>query len=285
VEQSGPYPDKETLQQIAERHNLPWVDLSEIEIPQEVIDLISLNDAVEGVVFPLGIENDALKLAICIPSNTDTIQKIESIVGKKVMPFLASPESITLRIDEYYIRNNKESLPPIEIDPKARYTAPRPSEPVIATFHLDRWLRKSTPPQRLWGLVILMSIKDNATHVWFDRKRETGKELGYCCDGVNVDMVPPPAHLPLVTTMSELLTPRSFCNLYGILRKKNPPVYQSGYVRVTFCQKQVTVYIKITVNREQAHVFIEFQPEPTIRRMAYASLRLFMLSSKSKEML
>jgi type IV pilus assembly protein PilB len=84
--------------------NIPYVDLTNVTIPQSVIDLLPESVARENTVLLLAHEDRGIKLVIADPTDLDTIQKLQFILNKDVYPVLSSREQIVEAINRHYGR-------------------------------------------------------------------------------------------------------------------------------------------------------------------------------------
>jgi peptide/nickel transport system substrate-binding protein len=97
---------QEVMSAVAEQHGMQFVDLAELEIPKAVIELVPESVARENVVVPLSLEGNTLKIITADPTNYDTIQKLQFILNKDIVPvqhpdFLINGKSgVIKKIDE-----------------------------------------------------------------------------------------------------------------------------------------------------------------------------------------
>src|SRR5947209_1339214 len=112
----------EVMSAVAEFHNLQFVNLEEVEIPKAVIELVPESVARENVVLPLSLEGNVLKIITADPTNYDTIQKLQFILNKDVVPVLAIQEQITEAINRNYGQTETESVDSMLVE---RDKAPR----------------------------------------------------------------------------------------------------------------------------------------------------------------
>ena len=95
---------------IAEFHGLQFVDLTELDIPPAVIELVPESVARENVVLPLSLEGNVLKIIMADPTDYDTIQKLQFILNKDIQPVLAVQEQIIEAINRHYGQTETESV-------------------------------------------------------------------------------------------------------------------------------------------------------------------------------
>jgi type IV pilus assembly protein PilB len=100
----------ETVAALAEFYNLQFVDLTKVEIPKSVIELVPESVARENVVIPLSLEGNTLKLITADPTNDEAMQKLNFILNKDIQPVLAVKEQIQEAINANYGQTETESV-------------------------------------------------------------------------------------------------------------------------------------------------------------------------------
>jgi type IV pilus assembly protein PilB len=101
---------QEVMSAVAEFHGLQFIDLSEVTIPQAVIELVPESVARENYVLPMSQDNGALKIIMSDPSDFDTVQKLQFILNKDIQPVLAPREQIIEAINRHYGQSETESV-------------------------------------------------------------------------------------------------------------------------------------------------------------------------------
>jgi type IV pilus assembly protein PilB len=100
----------EIMSAVAEYHSLQFINLTEVTIPQSVIEMVPESVARENVVIPLNQENGALKIIMSDPTDFDTLQKLQFILNKDIQPVLAAREQIIEAINRHYGQTETESV-------------------------------------------------------------------------------------------------------------------------------------------------------------------------------
>src|SRR5437764_4811074 len=100
----------DSTQAVAEYSGLQFVDLSTMEIPKAVIELVPESVARENIVLPLALEGNVMKIAMADPSNYDTLQKLQFVLNKDIVPVMAVVEQITDAINRNYGQTETESV-------------------------------------------------------------------------------------------------------------------------------------------------------------------------------
>jgi len=101
---------KEIMSAIAEYHNMQFVDLSDIQIPASVVEMVPESVARENTVMPYTHENNALQIVVSNPEDIETLDKLRFILNKDVQPVLADREQINEAINRHYGQTESESV-------------------------------------------------------------------------------------------------------------------------------------------------------------------------------
>ena len=75
----------EVMQVIAEKHDLEFVDLSEVDIPSPVLDMVPESVARENTVIPMSQDNGSMKVIMSDPMDLETVDNC-SIGQSWVLP-------------------------------------------------------------------------------------------------------------------------------------------------------------------------------------------------------
>ncbi len=83
---------------LAEQFEMEYVDPSQMDIPREIVDLISHDIARKHHLIPIGRHNDKLRVAMCDPLDYDAVDNIRFATNTEVEQVLATREAIDLAI-------------------------------------------------------------------------------------------------------------------------------------------------------------------------------------------
>jgi type IV pilus assembly protein PilB len=93
---------EEVMSAIAEFHNMPFLNLTDMTIPASVVELVPESVARENVVLPHSQENGVLKIITSDPTDFATLQKLQFILNKDIQPVVAIREQIIEAINRHY---------------------------------------------------------------------------------------------------------------------------------------------------------------------------------------
>ena len=211
----------EVMQAVAEHHGVQFVDLAELEIPKAVIELVPESVARENVVLPLTLEGNQLKIITADPANYETIQKLQFILNKDVIPVLAIQEQIQEAINRNYGQTETESVDSMLVeftDTAIEFTQ---TESVASMAAADE---SDAPVVKLCNLIIQEAINLRASEIhvepFGDRVR-----VRYRIDGVLVERDSAPRRL-----LAPLLSRLKIMGSIDISEKRRP---QDGRIKMT----------------------------------------------------
>ena len=94
---------------MAEHYALDFINLSEIKIPESIVELVPETIARENVTIPLSEEGDALRVILADPMDVETVEKLRFILNRQIQIALAPRSSILEAINRYYGQFDGES--------------------------------------------------------------------------------------------------------------------------------------------------------------------------------
>ena len=211
----------EVMSAIAEHYGMQFVDMTELTIPKSVIELVPESVARENVVLPLSLEGNVLKIITADPTNYDTIQKLQFILNKDIVPVLAVQEQIQEAINRNYGQSETESVDSMLVeftDTAIEFTQTESSAMMANADDSD------APVVRLVNLIIQEAINLRASDIhvepFADRVR-----VRYRIDGVLVERDAAPRRL-----LAPLLSRLKIMGSIDISEKRRP---QDGRIKMT----------------------------------------------------
>ena len=180
------------------QQGMDTVDLSEFDIPTQVLEKIPAEMANTYHVLPLQYDEKTKTLTIAMRSadNYQALDTLRLMMGYRVEAVLAPPEQLDKRIGRHY-GEDEESLASLVADL---------SDDDGADFEVDGSKSIDLEAQiemandnrvvRLLNLVLLQGIKDKASDIHFEPFEDEFK-MRYRIDGVLYEMIPPPKHLAI----------------------------------------------------------------------------------------
>ncbi|MFL5329644.1 MAG: ATPase, T2SS/T4P/T4SS family [Gemmataceae bacterium] len=185
---------EQLLQAKAEQHGIKVVNLEETKPTPEAMKLVPENMASVYKILPLSFEDDTLTVVMSDPGNLAALDDLRNFLGvKHVLATLAPQFQIDEASKEAYAGKPQESILDIIQSLEDTKVGGRQRETSIDIGDLME-IADSAPVRKLINMILLMSIRDRASDVHFEPFEEEYK-IRARCDGVLMEMVPPPRHL------------------------------------------------------------------------------------------
>lgn len=187
----GLFTKEELLEQIAHSLGTEVYDLSDLEIPEEVIHLISPENAHMLGVLPIQFDGSTLYAAFRSPLNYQTVDELRFILGHDVIVVVAPEEQVEKGIEKYYPADSASAADLLaEIEMQDIGDAEDLSDDEIQTAAND------APIVRFVDAVLYQAIKDKASDIHFEPFEHEFK-IRYRVDGALYEMEPPPKNLAI----------------------------------------------------------------------------------------
>jgi type IV pilus assembly protein PilB len=195
--ESGLVTEDQLMQGLAEQHGLPPVDLTTLDVPPEVVKMVSSDMAQMYQIFPIAFEDDTLTVALADPRNITAFDDLRFILNCNITGALAAGSQIKARIEEHYSQD-KDSLKGVLEGMNAEMQE-LANEAVNAGAKDIENMSNAAPVVRFLNLVLLAAIKDHASDVHFE-PFENEFRIRYRIDGTLLEITPPPQQLALALT-------------------------------------------------------------------------------------
>lgn len=113
LEDLGLISDRDIVDILARQFNLPVIDtIQEASVSETILDLIDCDDALRMMVFPLGMSNDSVEVAISNPLEFNTLDRLAFKTGRHIRPVLATPTAIFKAIKRFYLKEPTADVSP-----------------------------------------------------------------------------------------------------------------------------------------------------------------------------
>jgi type IV pilus assembly protein PilB len=211
----------EVMSAVAEFNGLQFVDMTDLTIPKSVIELVPESVARENVVLPLELEGNTLKILTADPTNYDTVQKLQFILNKDIVPVLAVQEQIQEAINKNYGQTETESVDSLLVeftDTAIEFTQTESAGTMANADDSD------APVVRLVNLIISEAINLRASDIHIEPFADRVR-VRYRIDGVLVERDAAPRRLLL-----PLLSRLKIMGSIDISEKRRP---QDGRIKMT----------------------------------------------------
>ena len=185
---------------LAAQRGMEFVDLSEIDIPEDVIQYVPAQMAKTYRVVPLEYDSGANELTVVLdsPDNFRATDDLSTLMGFAVTAKVCDGDLLEEALKKYYPEEEGGSTGAINdlIGEMAADAELNEFQGRDASIDLDelKELAESNPVKKLLNLVLLQAIRDNASDVHFE-PFENEFKMRYRIDGVLYEMIPPPRHV------------------------------------------------------------------------------------------
>lgn len=185
--------EEQLLQAQAEVNGMRIVNLEEVKPTQEAIQAVQQQMAELYKMVPMTLEGDTLTVAMSEP-NLQAMDDLRNFLGIANPQIVLAPASqIEQAIQEAY-SDKGESITDL--------IAQLGSDDSIGSYGRETSIditslaemADAAPVRKLINMVLLMAIRDHASDIHFEPFEDEYK-MRYRCDGVLLEMVPPPRHL------------------------------------------------------------------------------------------
>ncbi len=191
---------------LAGQAGLEYLDLTGVEISDEVRDSIPAENARAYQVVPLEYnpKGRKLKIAMKSPDNFRAVDDLRLLMSFDVQAVVANADLIDEMLTKYYSKSESmmDVVSALAEDSKFSDIANRG-----ASIDLDAVMEAAEDNQviKLLNLVLLQAIKDRASDIHMEPFEHEFK-IRYRIDGVLYEMVPPPKHLgPAITSRIKVM--------------------------------------------------------------------------------
>ncbi len=246
---------EDVMKAMAQFHGMEYVDLSELKIPEDVIELVPESVARENAALPLSHEDDALRVAVSDPFDIETIEKLRFILNRKVETSLAPRESILEAINRYYGQVEGESADSMLqefTDTAIDFTETEDSD-IAATEIVDE---NSAPVVRLVQFMIQEAVQLRASDIHIE-PFETKIRIRYRIDGVLIERDSPPRRL-----LGALLSRIKILSKLDIAERRRP---QDGRIKVTVGEKELDLRVSVIPTNHGQSVVMRLLDKDSIK--------------------
>lgn len=164
------YIDKDQLHAFLSRQpGIANIELSRVDISQELIELIPKKIAIENLVLPVDQLGKLLTVAMACPLDTATIQTLEKTTGLRVKAMLCRLEDIHAAVQKYYPERKKFELSPSAFDGLPGASAPKEKVEeklkkwngmLLSAERIKELTEKITPAEVTIELVAAIALSD-----------------------------------------------------------------------------------------------------------------------------
>lgn len=182
---------EQVTEALAEQWGMPVVDLSETNVPPNVLEIVPETMAEIYKIMPISLKDNVLTVAMADPQNVAALDDLRNFLGHEVRGAVSSQTDVEEAISRYY-SDREETIEDVIGD----LTTDEDHEAAIRGYDLasEEELSDAAPIKKLLNMVILLAIRDQASDIHLEPFEDEFK-IRVRADGVLYEMVPPPRHL------------------------------------------------------------------------------------------
>ncbi len=180
---------------LAEQAGMETVAVDAIEIPPEVISMVSPSIAQVYKIVPVRFQNGVLTIALADPTHLKTLDDLRFLLNCEIEAAVSTESAVESAIQQHY--DTTEDVGDVlnelrqSVEEMADYM-PETSQSI--DLESVEEMANAAPVRRLLNLILLQAIQDRASDIHFEPFEDEFK-VRYRVDGVLYEMVPPPRHL------------------------------------------------------------------------------------------
>ena len=80
-------------------------NIADHNFPEQILDLVDSEKALQKLIFPLRVENKTLYLAMVNPLDMETLDTLSFGTGLRIIPYLTTPQEIHAAINKHYMKS------------------------------------------------------------------------------------------------------------------------------------------------------------------------------------
>jgi type IV pilus assembly protein PilB len=228
---------EDVMRAVAQEHGREYIDLTEVTIPETIIELVPESVARENAILPLAEEDDALKVIVSDPYDIDTVEKLRFILNRRIEIALAPRDKILESINKYYSQIEGESADSVLqefTDTKIDFTETETTSAAIGAGEtVDE---NSAPIVRLVQLMITEAVQLRASDIHVEPFEEIVR-IRYRIDGVLHKRDSPPRRL-----LGAIISRIKILAKMDIAERRRP---QDGRIKITVGDKELDLRVSI----------------------------------------
>jgi type IV pilus assembly protein PilB len=228
---------EDVMRAVAQEHGREYIDLTEVTIPENIIELVPESVARENAILPLAEQDDALKVIVSDPYDIDTVEKLRFILNRRIEIALAPRDKILEAINKYYSQIEGESADSVLqefTDTKIDFTETETTAAAIGSGEVVD--ENSAPIVRLVQLMITEAVQLRASDIHVEPFEEIVR-IRYRMDGILHKRDSPPRRL-----LGAIISRIKILAKMDIAERRRP---QDGRIKITVGDKELDLRVSI----------------------------------------
>ena len=223
------------MKALAKAYRMPFVDLTGIEVDEDVVGKLPESVARENSIFPLADLGGTLRIATCDPSDMDAQEKLRFILNREIEMAIAHREQIVEAINRHYGLSDGESADSMLqefTDTAIDFTETAVEQEAGA----DEDDQSDSPVVKLVNLIITEAVQLRASDIHVE-PFEDRIRIRYRIDGRLVERDNPPRRL-----LGAILSRIKILSKLDIAERRRP---QDGRIKLTADGKDYDLRVSV----------------------------------------
>ncbi len=223
------------MKALAKAYRMPFVDLTGIEVDEDVVGKLPESVARENSIFPLADLGGTLRIATCDPSDMDAQEKLRFILNREIEMAIAPREQIVEAINRHYGLSDGESADSMLqefTDTAIDFTETAVEQEAGA----DEDDQSDSPVVKLVNLIITEAVQLRASDIHVE-PFEDRIRIRYRIDGRLVERDNPPRRL-----LGAILSRIKILSKLDIAERRRP---QDGRLKLTADGKDYDLRVRV----------------------------------------
>jgi type IV pilus assembly protein PilB len=251
----GYAPGERVMKALAKAYRLKFIDLSQIDVSEEVIGLLPESVARENTIFPLAESSGTLRIATCDPTDMDAQEKLRFILNREIEMAIAPREQIVEAINRNYGLSDGESADSMlqEFTDTAIDFTETALEQQAGQQEEDQ---SDAPVVKLVNLIITEAVQLRASDIHIE-PFEDRVRIRYRIDGRLVERDNPPRRL-----LGAILSRIKILSKLDIAERRRP---QDGRIKLTADGKDYDLRVSVLPTNHGQSVVMRILDKDNIR--------------------
>jgi type IV pilus assembly protein PilB len=190
--------EDQLLQALADQQGIKVISFEDTKPQPEAVQMVPETMASVYKIVPVSVKDGVLTVAIGDPTARAALDDLRNFLGvKEVVAVAAPPKDIEAAAAKAYAGKEESILDLIqqlESDKELGRLSGKRETSIDLESLME--IQEAAPVRKLLNMVMLMAIRDRASDIHFEPFEEEYK-MRYRCDGVLMELVPPPRHLAM----------------------------------------------------------------------------------------
>jgi len=261
--------DKDLVKLYGQVYNIPFIDLSQVEINKELLVRLPEKIAKRYMAVVFGEEGDSLKLAMADPLDIQAVQFIEKELGYSSKIYIATSQDILNALDFYKSGLGEEISKVIqESEEDISIEADELTQDKLSADSVQEIVQEA-PIARALNIILEYAVKSRASDIHIE-PRETLVQIRFRVDGMLQDTMTLPKKV-----LSSLITR---IKIVSNLRIDEHRVPQDGRIKVKVGTKVISIRVSTLpiVDGEKVvmRLLDESNKAPTLDELGYSGTAL-----------